>query len=152
MLKVHDLSIGTLSHDLADVVPRVEREIRVLEDDLNLAAEAPDLCPRGAGDVLALVAKFATGWFDELDQEPGQGRLSASALTDQRKDLAAPDREVDILESAQPGSLLSQPAGVHRIELGEPFDFDQGLSRARSLGRLADGRHHRFQSLSLLMP
>src|SRR2546428_82169 len=106
--------------DLVHGVTWVERRVRILEHDLHLSPEPPNLRSREREDVLAFVANLAPRRFDQLDQQPRKRRFAAPALTDQGQDLPPPDTQIDILQGAQPGSLLAQPAGFHRIELGQP--------------------------------
>src|SRR5207237_10751494 len=108
------------SHTLGAGIAPGKRSVWGLKAYLPRSPQPPDLRSREREYVPPLVPNLAARRFDQLDKQPRQSRLAAPALSDQGEDLPAPDTQVDILQGAQPGSLLAQPAAVHRVELGQP--------------------------------
>ncbi len=81
-----------LGHDVADGHARVQRAVRVLEDDLDLAAVPLERPAAHLGDVLALVEDRAAGRLLQGDQQLRHRRLAAAGLADQADRLAAAQR------------------------------------------------------------
>jgi len=70
-----------LADDLRDRQPRRQARIRVLKDDLHLAAERPQPALSFMRDVAALEADAALG-IEEAQQRKPQGRLARAAFAD----------------------------------------------------------------------
>ena len=96
-----------LADDVAARQPRVERRVRVLEDDVHLAAERPQLAPRQVRDVATLQPDGAGGRLEQPDDAVADGRLAAPGLPDEPEHLARRDREADAVD------------GVHRAAAAE---------------------------------
>ena len=104
-----------LAERLGDGHARVERGVRVLEDDLDPARDPPGSWPV---DALAAVADLACGRFLEADDRPGQRGLPAARFPDQAERLAPHDREVYAIDRAEdrrrtPGEPGSPERVVH---------------------------------------
>ena len=78
-----------LGHDVADRHARVQRAVRVLEDDLDLAAVPLEGPAAHLGDVLTLVADRAAGRLLQRDQQLRDRRLAAAGLADHADRLTA---------------------------------------------------------------
>src|SRR5258708_5307656 len=84
---------------MPDGLHRVERVEGVLEDQLDLraitqnVAPAPDAC-----DVAALEEDRAAGRVVQARQQPRDGALPTSALTDERRDRAWAELERDVVD------------------------------------------------------
>src|SRR5205085_8596025 len=78
-----------LGHDLADAEPRVERRVRILEDDLQLAPNGPHLGARQAFDRPVLEPDRAGSRLDQLQNRLAGRRLAAARLADEAERLPA---------------------------------------------------------------
>src|SRR5262249_26130911 len=87
-----------LGHDVADIHARVQGRVRVLEDDLQLAAVGPHLAAGEAVDAGAAQLDRAGGGLDQLQHRLAGGRLAATALADQAQRLSGADREADAVD------------------------------------------------------
>src|SRR5262245_57845606 len=110
-----------LADDLSDRHARVERGVRVLEDDLHALAHAHHLIAREACEVHALEADLPTRRIVEPQHQPAKGGLAATRLADQTQRLAAPGLERDIVDGADEARAPEQtrPDGE---ELAGPLD------------------------------
>ena len=78
-----------LGDDVTGGHPRVQRRVRVLEDDLDLAAVLLERAAAHLRDVPALVEDRPLGRLLQRDQQLRHGRLAAAGLPDQAEGLAA---------------------------------------------------------------
>ena len=94
-----------LGDRLVDRLARVQRAGRVLEHDLHLA---PVLAQRlrGARERRALEPDLAARGQLEAEERPGERRLAAAGLADERDDLARHDLEVDAVDRARRRRVL----------------------------------------------
>ena len=105
-----------------DAEARIERVVRVLEDELRLLAEA-----QGAGaveprEVLALEGDPAGRRRRELQQQARDGRLAAAGFPDEARALAALEAKIDAIDRAHHAPLAAQrlaEAARSRVMLGE---------------------------------
>jgi hypothetical protein len=110
---------------------RVERAERVLEDDLQVAAQAAHLRRRQRHHVGAVVDDLPGVGLDQAQDQPAGRRLAAARLADQAERLAAADGEVDAVDRAH-----------HRAR---PAAEPQALAHREMLdqtGRLEQDRAH----------
>jgi hypothetical protein len=99
--------VEPLADRLAGRPPRIEARERVLEDELQLAAQRPqralaereELDRLGLG--LAAVPHAPRGSLDQAQQRAPGRRLPAARLPHQREGLARPDLERDAVDGAQ---------------------------------------------------
>src|SRR5712691_5650903 len=108
-----------LADGRADRLARVERVGRVLEDDLDAAAELAEAPLRGGRQVLALEDDPAGGRLFEAQDAVRGRRLAAAALADERDRLAREDLErhaIDRVERRPPR------ADADPVELRQPLD------------------------------
>src|SRR5439155_24143413 len=119
-------------NDRTDAPPRVERRIRILEDVLDLAQQPSRPAIRADADVLPLEHDLSSARRQEPGDRPGDRRLAASALTDQRQRLATPDREVDVMDdrALQTAARHPRSAGIGAVELAH---LEQGFTHDRAL-------------------
>src|SRR5689334_12677180 len=71
-----------LGHDLADGHARVERRVRILEDDLQLTAGLAQRRAPLRRELFAFEPDGARGRRDELQHRPAERRLAAARLAD----------------------------------------------------------------------
>src|SRR5262249_44006908 len=92
---------------LRDLVPdrelRIQRVVRLLEDDLHVRAPLPQLALRERRDVSAVEQDLPARRLEQPEEAPAEGRLAAAALADQPERLARVEVERDVL------------AGVHGL-------------------------------------
>ena len=126
------MHLDRLGDDLANLHARVQRAVRVLEDDLDAPPQLHQFAPFEPGNVDAVIADLAGGRaFEAQDAAPGCG-LAAAALADQPQGLAAADAEVDAIDRPD----LADPA-MGDVPLGDrevhpqPFDFEEWISADR---------------------
>ncbi|GFJ80642.1 hypothetical protein Phou_048220 [Phytohabitans houttuyneae] len=105
--------------DPPDGVPRVQRGVRVLEDDLQVLPQQPQPAPPDAADVPPLEDDPAAGRLQQAHEHPPRGRLATARLADEPERLAARHLEVDPVDGAH------QAAPTYRKVLGQPFHLEQ---------------------------
>src|SRR5262249_31210426 len=119
----------------ADPPAWVERAERILEHDLNAAAQPPE-------DARARVRDVDTTHADRpgrrLEQPQDQARrraLPASGLSDQREGLARIDRQGHTVDGVDDGTAAPSPerARPRREELDEPLDFNERIGHELAL-------------------
>ncbi len=86
--------------DVADAHARVERGVRILEDDLHLATRLAQAIAGEAQHVFPLKANFSRCRFDEPQDAAAGGRLATAGFTDQAERFAGIDREADPVDGA----------------------------------------------------
>ena len=124
-----------LGDDLAHRHPRVQRRVRILEDDLDVSPDGPHLPALEAGDVLALEHDLAGGRLEQLDDGPSEGRLAATRLSDDAERLAGLHRQVDAVHRLHLPDRVLEEARLDREVLDEPFDPEERVAvRRRALG------------------
>ena len=74
-----------LGDDVVDRHPRVQRRVRVLEDDLQVAAQRPHRRAAELGQLPAVVLHRADGGRLQVEDRPAGGRLAAAGLADQAR-------------------------------------------------------------------
>ena len=123
-------------------VDGVERGVRVLEDDLDLAPVAQQPTAT-APDLLAAEAHHARRGRLKLGEHAADGRLARPALADERHHLARDELERDVLyrvdDLTGPGEI-PDPAPAHRVMLGQLAGLQHHGVR---LGGRPGGRVHR---------
>ncbi len=119
-----------LADDVPDAHARVERGIRVLEDDLHVAAQALHLGARGAHDVDALEGDLAGGRLDQAQHAAPGGRLAAPALADEPQRLALVDVEGDAVDRVDVAGRALQHTALDGEVLLEVADLEQAHATA----------------------
>src|SRR5690606_15870445 len=92
-----------LPDDVEQVLARVERPERVLEDELHLTAKGPQVVVGQSRDVDYLAAgapeqDLSAGRFDGPQHALRCRSLAAAALADEAEDLAVVDDEADVVD------------------------------------------------------
>ena len=96
-LLVADLpDVEPLRDDVLDPPAGVERRDRILEDHLDLGAQAAQSLTRRGGQVLAVEGHLATGGWRQLEDGLPGGRLAAAGLADEPEGLTGLDVDADI--------------------------------------------------------
>jgi hypothetical protein len=103
-----------LTNDLLDVHARVEGAERVLEDDLHVAAQPPQLGPACPENVLAAEHHLAGISFDEAQEHAAQRALPGTGLAHKAERFSSLDRKRDVIYRA----YLSRRAKSKRRLLG----------------------------------
>jgi hypothetical protein len=111
-----------LGDDLAHGHPRVQRGVRILEDDLDLAPDRPHLTPLEARDVAAVEEDRAGRRLEQLDDRAPERRLAAARLADDAERLALADGKVDPVDCADGADGVLEDARLDRKVLDEPLD------------------------------
>jgi len=89
----HAVHQQALAHALADRHARVERGIRVLEDDLHVATQRFELAAVQLEHVLALEEHPAAGGRRQAQDGAAHGGLAAARFAHQAERLPFPDHE-----------------------------------------------------------
>ena len=119
--------------DSADVHARIERGVRVLKDDLDIAAQDAKLIGLQPPDILAIKMDFARGWFDQAQHAAPGGRLAAAGFADQPEGFAALDGEIDAVDSVNAAGLAAEQAAFDRKLLGQVPDPEQRLTHGTTV-------------------
>ena len=116
--------------------PRVERLVRVLEDELDAAPQAAQVTPGAAGDVLAEEADRPRLRLDQPQDRLRCRRLAAPRFADQREELSPADAERDAVDGPdgelRAPSERSDHAARDRESCHEAFDLEQGRLAVRA--------------------
>ena len=123
--------------DLLDGLPLVQRRIRVLEDDLHLTAQPPQLAAGDAEEVGRLEVDAARGGLVEAQQEPRERRLARARLADEADRLAAGEDErhvVDRLDDAARTRPAEAEVAAQMIDDEERLLPDRLGTRRRHVG------------------
>ena len=83
-----------LGNGIADGDARVQAGVRVLEDDLQLAAIAIHVALPQTGELHVVVIHLPAAGFEQTQDEPPSGRLATAALPHQPERLPRHDLEV----------------------------------------------------------
>jgi len=120
-----------LGDDVTDRHPRVERSVRILEDDLDIASQPSHLFA-GFDDA----ARHLDGAFGrrlKLDEQPAQSRLTAARLTHDAEGFALTEFErdgVDGLHVPDDSARHASSDGVVLLQIrGLEDDFITGPDR-----------------------
>ncbi|MCY1237838.1 hypothetical protein D9M72_505500 [compost metagenome] len=100
-----------LHQDVADLLTRVERAVRVLEHDLHLAAHLRRHVALGDVDLLAFDQQLARGRRIDQSEDAAKRGLAATTLADDRQRLALFDAEAHALQGMNGLCLLYKAAG-----------------------------------------
>src|SRR5579884_2172200 len=122
-----------LRDDLPHALPRVERRVRILEDDLHLAADRPQRALAEMGDVAPVEPHDARGRLEQPDDEARGRRLAATRLADDPERLAAAHGQGDVLDRVHDALRPREHALLHREVLRQVHDLDERLLRGREL-------------------
>src|SRR5262245_15030124 len=104
-----------LFHDLSRAHSRVERRIRILKDDLHVAARLAHSARGKLQDVLAAEADLAAGRFDEPQHAPSRRRLAAARFADEPERLTLFDPEAHVVDGRDSSSLPEQTCVAHEV-------------------------------------
>ena len=119
----------------ADRHRRVQRCVRVLEDDLQPPAKRAHLGLAEPGDLLALELDAAAGRLDQPEQGPAQRRLARARLADEPEDLAVAKVEADPVDGGDRSGLPAAEAvderAADRVVGVQVADLDQRLGLRR---------------------
>jgi hypothetical protein len=115
-----------LGDDLASLQTRIQRGIRILEDDLQVAPVLAHRLGREAGQFLALELHRSGGRLDQAHHRLGGRRLAAAGFTDQRQRFAARHPERHVVDRLDRRPRRRQPAARCEVVLGEVADLEQG--------------------------
>ncbi len=131
-----------LADDLLDGQARRQRRIRVLEDDLQLAAQGPELARAQPGEEvgsLPAVVAHRAGAGRKAKQAQGQGRLARAGLAHQGVGAARLDLQVDAAQGPHRFGL----AVAGREGEGEVVDGEQRFHGVRGRGEESGGQSTR---------
>ena len=106
-----------LADDLAGGHARVERRVRILEDDLEALAQAAQLVRRQARQLDAVEAHRPARGGDELHGAAGRRRLAAARLADERQRLAALHVERHARDGVDGTAGATAPRCASQVEL-----------------------------------
>ena len=113
-----------LFDDVADTHPRVQRRIRILEDDLHVAARHPHPIRREAQHVLAAEHDVAGRRFNQPEDAPAGGALAAARFADQAEHLPFVDREAHVVDRLDDRRGTQEPL-LSRKMFDEVTDLEQ---------------------------
>ena len=106
---------------------RIERSVRVLEDDLHVAPQRAQRIAVHARDVGALEHHLAGGRLDQAQDAAAGRRFAAARLAHQPQGLALADVEAHAVDGMHAVDLPREDAARHREVLLEFADGEQGL-------------------------
>ena len=128
-----------LGDDVAYPHARVERRVRVLEDDLHVAPQALHLGAPRHHHVQAVEHDSSGGRLGEPQDHASGGRLAAAALPYQTEGLALFDGERDVVDGVHLAGRTTHNAAADREVLLEVANLEQAHA-AVSLKRGSEER------------
>jgi hypothetical protein len=123
-----------LADDVPHRHPRVQRGVRVLEDDLDVPPHRAHLSALERRDVLAVEDDTARRRLDELDDRATKRRLTAAGLPDDSECLALTYGEIDTIDSSNLPNGVPEDTGLDREVLDQPFHVQKGVAVDRGVG------------------
>ncbi len=130
---IHGGLLQRLADDGADGEPRIERGVRVLEDDLHVAPQRAQCLAAQPSDVGTLEPDFARTRLDQPQDAAAGGRLAAARFADQPQRLALADVEAHAVDGMDAVDLAREHAAGHGKVLLEVLYGQQGLGHGTPL-------------------
>ena len=118
--------------DVADRHARVQRGVRVLEDDLDVAPKLPHRRALLGVDVDAVEGELARGRLLQPHQHPAEGRLAAARLAHDAERLALVQVEGDAVQRLDVSHGAPQYAGLDRVVLDQVLGLQDDLTAHES--------------------
>src|SRR5581483_3028194 len=138
---------------------RVQRRVRVLEDDLHAPPQPAELALGQADDLAPLEAHAAGGGGNEAEERTAERRLAASRLADQPEHLPLAQVEGDVVHRLHPTRLASNQAveeapadGVVRLEAADGDERRVVVRHGRLRRRARPDRGHYASSATAIGP
>ena len=113
------MDLERLADDVADRHAGVERGVRVLEDDLDVAAQLAHRAALLGVDVDPVEGQLAGGRLLQPHQHPAQSRLAAAGLADDAERLALVELEGDAVDGLDVADRAPQHARLDRVVLDQ---------------------------------
>jgi hypothetical protein len=113
-----------LGDDVAHRHARVQRRVRVLEDDLHVAAQRLQLVAAQVEDILAVEKDRAFSGWDQAQDGARDGGFAAAGFPHQAEGFALAHGEADIIHRLDPRDHALEDARAHR-EIGLEVLHDQ---------------------------
>jgi hypothetical protein len=121
--------------------PGIQRGIRILEDDLQLAAQGAQRRAGGCAHVLAAIDDLARVGLDQPQDRPARRRLAAAGLADDAEGLARADLEADAVDRAHGHGGGARQAAAGGEVLAQAAHGEDGVGHSpRSFGSVASRR------------
>jgi hypothetical protein len=114
-----------LADDLSARHPRIERRVRILEDDVHATPVRAEIAPGEVRDVRAVQPDRPCGGLVETVDAVADGRLPAPRLADEAEDLSRGDREGDPVDGVHDPAGAAHAAAEREV-FHEPFDLENG--------------------------
>ncbi len=114
-----------LCNRLANRHAWIQRSVRVLEDDLHVAAHFFQLPTAQLEDIRPIEKDLAGGRLDQAQHGAPDGGLSAARFAHQPNGLTLANGKADVIHRLHPGHHLLQQAAADREILHQVFDLDQ---------------------------
>ena len=134
-----------LGDDVFNAHARIERGVRILENNLHAPPQLAQLSCRDGEEVVAIERNCARVGFDEAQQQASDGAFSGAGFADDAERLAAFDVEGDIVDNT---AWLS--TATHGIGLDEMVDFnkghDEGAAARIALPANAGSQRHKSEA------
>ena len=92
------VDVDGFGDDRTDRHPRIERAIRILEDDLHPAAHLAQRVGLERAEIDAVEADRARGGIAQADHRPARRALATTGFTDESERLALADLEGDAVD------------------------------------------------------
>ena len=126
----HDVGVDEerLTDDVTDRLAWIQRGVRVLEDDLDVAAQLAHLRTLGVGDVLAVEDDASLGGLLQGDEQPSQGGLSTPGLTDHTQGFTGVEVEAHPVHRLDAADRVLDDAGLERVVLLEVTNRQDGFA------------------------
>jgi hypothetical protein len=142
VLAVKAVDLQRLGEDLVDRDPRVQRRVGVLEDDLDVAAQRPQVPVGELREVVPLEQHLTGRRRVQAEQRPPGRRLAAARLADQAERLVRVEVEAHPADGVDDADLAAhQPRAAHWEVLDQIAYGEDRLAGGRVAGgRVAGGR------------
>ena len=119
----------TLPDDRPDRHARVERTVRVLEDDLHAPPQAAHFSTPQSAEIATAEEDIPFGRFEQAQDQPSESGLAAAALSDHPQGLPGQYRKRHTVDSADVAADASPQPFADLEVLLQALRLNQGLDR-----------------------
>src|SRR3990172_3697316 len=121
------MNVQTFDHRVADRYTRIERSIRVLKDDLHVAAHGFQVSRLQRKHILVIELYDARSWLDQPEHGTPHGGFAAAGFPHQTQRLAFFHHKTDIIHRLEMVDHALKQACAHREIFDKMIDFYKGL-------------------------
>src|SRR6266700_3297509 len=120
-----------LGENLPDGHARIERGIGVLEDELCVAAQRPELTLLEGRDISTVETDASCRWFDQPQHQPAEGRFATAGFADEREGFAGLERKAHPIHGGYDGGRTAENRATRDELAADVLDLEQRRAHDR---------------------